>query len=264
MGVSKGISTPARLDGPGPYGPRGAALQYARSAAVIGDAGFCQRMPRKNRSSARARKRARRPKKAKPGAGARSNAAADARNVQRSLLSGSSPGAILERIIPGDPLGLEPRCRTYLREWAVLIDLERLFARTAARIAYHAFRENGTAGSEIIEDCLANAVEELLEQDREEIALGLGPMEVEDGLERARFLAETLGIEFADSLGACVAFNDLPPAVRRSYWERVVEGRSLERCVSMGLGRAEEIEANVRHALQTLSGYKDSGPGGPP
>jgi len=91
--------------------------------------------------------------------------------IQR-LLSGPSPGAILERIVDGDPLGLEARCRKYLREWAVLIDLERLFARTAARISYHAWRENGTAGDDIVEDCLANAVEELMTQDRDGLQVG--------------------------------------------------------------------------------------------
>jgi hypothetical protein len=178
---------------------------------------------------------------------------------RQRLLSGPSPGAILERIVDGDPLGLEARCRKYLREWAVMIDLERLFARTAARISYHAWRENGTAGDDIVEDCLANAVEELMTQDRDEIELG-EPIADDEG--RYSFLTETLGLDPESARIACVAFNDLPPDVRRCYWEVAVEGRSIERCVSLGLGDALTIDENVRRALRAISGYKGSGPGG--
>ena len=216
-------------------------------------------MSRKNRgSAARANKRKRATKRKRKSAAKGTAPGVGTQGVRRSLLTGTSPAAILGRIVDGDPLGLEPRCRKYLREWAVLIDLERLFARTAARIAYHAYRENGTAGDEIVEDCLANAVEELLTQDRDGEDYGFAS---EDSEDRARFLAETLGIQFTDARGACVAFNDLSPEIRRCYWENVVEGRSIERCVSMGLGSTEAVTANVRHALETLSGYKGPDPG---
>lgn len=178
---------------------------------------------------------------------------------RQRLLAGPSPSAILERIVEGDPLGLEARCRRYLREWAVMIDLERLFARTAARISYHAWRENGTAGEDIVEDCLGNAAEELLTQDRDEFELG---EPVRDDEDRYEFLAETLGIDQQGARAACVAFNDLPPEVRRCYWEVAVEGRSIERCVSLGLGDAPTIDGHVRRALRAMSEYKGQGPGG--
>lgn len=215
-------------------------------------------MSRKRRgSSSRSGKRRRGAKDERKPAQAASQVPSD--GPQRRLLSGPSPSAILERIVEGDPLGLEPRCRKYLREWAVMIDLERLFARAAARISYHAWRENGTAGDDIVEDCLANAAEELLTEDRDGAELGESLPRDED---RYEFLAETLGIDQEGARAACVAFNELPPDVRRCYWEVAVEGRSIERCVSLGLGDEPSIDEKVRRALRALSGYKGDGPGG--
>lgn len=215
-------------------------------------------MSRKSRGSSKRsdRKASRAKGKRKPESGAPRPTPA---SPSESLLSGPSPGAILERLVDGDPLGLEARCRKYLREWAVLIDLERLFARTAARISYHAWRENGTAGDDIVEDCLANAVEELMTQDCDGLELG-EPVPEEEG--RHSFLLEALGIGRENALAACVAFNDLPPDVRRCFWEVVVEGRSIERCSSLGLGDARNIDDKVRRALDAISGYKGAGPGG--
>lgn len=215
-------------------------------------------MSRKSRGSSKRsdRKASRAKGKRRPGSGAPRPPTTGPRET---LLSGPSPAAILERIVDGDPLGLEARCRKYLREWAVLIDLERLFSRTAARISYHAWRENGTAGNDFVEDCLANAAEELMSQDRDGLELG-EPVPEDEG--RHSFLMEALGIGRENAFAACVAFNDLPPDVRRCFWEVVVEGRSVERCSSLGLGDTRSVDRKVRRALDAISGYKGASPGG--
>jgi hypothetical protein len=176
----------------------------------------------------------------------------------RSLLTGAAPREVLKRLIEGDPFGLEARARDYLAETALMLDVERLYLRTAARIAYASYdAEAITSVSGFLRECMEVAAEDLLSDDLEAQRCS-APVEPTDA--RFSFLAESLGVRPEVARKACVVFNGLPPIVRRAYWALVVEGRSMSRCISLGLGTRSEVENCVKRAVLAISLLEDPGP----
>ncbi len=176
------------------------------------------------------------------------------------LLTGDSPREILRRLLDSDPLGLELRIRDRLAQRALLLDPERLLARAGARTAYavHGSRIQ-VPTREFVLGCIDEAIEELVREDHES-ERSSQPLAAHD--QRFDFLADALGVRVEKARRACVVFNELPDEVRRAYWALVIEGRSVARCGSLGLGSPEEVEGNVKRALLALSLLEDPGPQG--
>lgn len=180
--------------------------------------------------------------------------------IPTDLIATRSPREILAWLVDGDPLRIEERVTGRLADLALLVDAERLFLRSTARAAFAAarWRGDGELGA-WLDLQIERAAKDLLDEDR--AAERLGP--VADPAEaRYAFLADTLGIEAAVARRACVVFNALPLRVRRVWWRAVVERRSLEQCVSEGLGPARQVRADLERALLALSRLEDPG-GGP-
>ncbi len=131
-------------------------------------------------------------------------------------------------------------------------------ARALARVAYAGAAAGGRVRvEEVTAGCIDASIEELIERDREEDREGLS---VEQGADpRHTYFAEAFGIDSTKARRACVVFNDLPHRVRRAYWALVIEGCTIERCVSAGMGSKEEIEALLKRALLALSLLEDPG-----
>jgi len=173
------------------------------------------------------------------------------------LLEPASPRERLARLLHGDPLGLEERARRHLAERALLLDPERLFLRAVARVAFAAARRpDGEAEGDWLATQMERAAADLGDEDRAADREGAQP---EPGEARYAFLAEALGVEPSVARRACVVFNELPLRVRRAWWLAVVERRPLERCVTEGPGTPEQVRADLRRALVTLSLLEDPG-----
>jgi hypothetical protein len=212
------------------------------------------RDPRERRSAERAPGRGERAPPRQP-----DNQAGDHQDQKHpnpaELFAGGTPREVLGRLLDGDPLDIESHTRSRLKESALLLDIERWTLRSMARVAYEARRWDRTlALAQWIDGLVDRAARDLLDEDRAALRLHVEPAEQES---RYAFLTKALGIEPRIALRACVAFNDLPPHVRRTFWALVVEGKSYARCTSEGLGSHEQIHDNMRRALSTLSQLAD-------
>ena len=184
-----------------------------------------------------------------------------------SLLRAPTAREVLARLVDGDPLELEQRCRARQRERALLIDPYQLQLRTAARIA-HAAR--GYAGRpplpSWIDERLEEALGDLVEEDR--LADENGELPTEPWQPRIQYLSDALGLDPVLARRACIAFNQLPHDVRRTAWEVLIEGKSLNRCVAEGHGPPATVQQRIREALQAMQDATASGddgyPGGSP
>jgi len=159
---------------------------------------------------------------------------------------------ILERLLDGDPLELEARCRAKLQESALLLDLSRLHLRALARVAHRAPHYRGEPPlGEWLTDRIEDSIQDLLEEDRDAERLGTLPQTPVD--HRYRFVSELLGLEVSLARRTCVAFNDLPSEVRCAWFAVAVLGKSVNRYVAEGHGPPEEVKAHVKRALTEIA-----------
>jgi hypothetical protein len=89
-----------------------------------------------------------------------------------------------------------------------------------------------------------------MEEDAETLRSGIpvpGP-----GEGHYAFLTALLGIEPNLGPTACVAFNALPPEVRRAFFAVVVEGKRLNRYVAEGNGSPQEVKERLARAFRAL------------
>jgi hypothetical protein len=173
------------------------------------------------------------------------------------LFATAAPRALLARLLDGDPLGLEQRARGHLEQQALLLDPERLFLRAVARAAFAgARRDDAELSGAWIDSQVERAAADLMDEDRAAERAGAA---TDPGEARYAFLADALGVVPEVARRACVVFNDLPRRVRRAWWLAVVERRPLERCVIEGLGTPQQVRADLRRALLTLSMLEDPG-----
>jgi hypothetical protein len=169
-----------------------------------------------------------------------------------ALLRGKSSREILKRLLEGDPLELEARCREQIERRGYLIDVARLQLRSVARIARAApGRDGGVPLSEFIAERIDFSTQELIQEDREAELSGIPCADPEDG--RFTFLTETLGIPTPLARRACVAFNYLPERVRCAYFAVLVQGKTVNRYVAEGHGPPERVRADIEMAVQTIS-----------
>lgn len=126
-------------------------------------------------------------------------------------LVADSPREVLHRLLDGDPLGIEDRCRTRLRQKAFFLNPERLFQRALARVSFAAVDYSGKPSlGRWLDGCVDLALEDLRSEQYEEEFHKLPPEESDDGAFYAHFAHRT-GIEVPLTRLACLALNNLPP-----------------------------------------------------
>lgn len=163
-----------------------------------------------------------------------------------------SPREILERLAEDDPLEIVARTQERIARRALLLDLERVAPKALAQVAYRArtFRD-GAPLDPFLGVCIRRAIEDAVREDREEERRGSIPVAPYD--RRYAHLVESLGLEPAQARRACVRFNDLPLAARRSYFALCVERRSLEEWMRESDAPRREVEEHLRRAFEALS-----------
>jgi hypothetical protein len=173
------------------------------------------------------------------------------------LLRGESPRQILRRIHEGDPLGLAPRCFDRLQGRAILLVGDRLLARALVRVALQAPGYDGVPPLDRwLEQCIDWAIDDLLGENADAEHRGDPPTETGDP--NFAFLSETLGVEPPLARKAAIVFNDLPPAIRRTFWEVVVKGKTTSRWVAEGHGPPEYVKEQLAYALGMVSSLGDA------
>ena len=181
---------------------------------------------------------------------ARSRGRASAARVEHrhAALGGGTPGEVLARIVPGDPLELRPLVARTVRSEALLVDGERAHLRALALCASGA-ASRPAALDRWLEEQVARAVREVAdEQSRSD--RDAPPTRRTGALED---LARTLGLSLEHARAACVAFNRLPRDQRSAFLRFAVEGRALEELAGDERASAVEVARRARRALETLT-----------
>lgn len=169
-----------------------------------------------------------------------------------AILRASSPRAVLAALLADDTLELEERCAARLRDQALLIPHERLYLRTAARVAHAATCYRGHPPLDVwIAKRLSIAVRELLDEDREWARDMVGR-----AAEASRFyasFAELLGMEPELLRRGLVRFHALPYDVRRVFYDLVVEGKPYSEVVAAERDQhPEPVERRLERAAEAL------------
>jgi hypothetical protein len=168
------------------------------------------------------------------------------------ILRGKSPRQVLERLLQGDPLELAARCRESLEGSARLLDPSRLHLRALARVAHAALHYTGDPPlADWLERRIEQSIQELLAEDREEVRQGLPLPTPSDP--RYAFVSEVLGLEPAQALHACVAFNALAHEVRCVWFALTIGGMTVNRYVAEGHGPPGRVKAHLKLALRTIA-----------
>jgi DNA-directed RNA polymerase specialized sigma24 family protein len=165
----------------------------------------------------------------------------------QELLAGAGPREVLARLVDGDPLGLWAVVRERLRARAYLLDADRVFLRSLARVARYAPRYRGEPELEVwLAGIVDEALLDLLEEEREG---GAGPTL---GPDAVRELARPLGLDPAAMRAACRRFHELPEGERRTFQALLVEGRELDELARSTGESATAVARRARHALLTV------------
>lgn len=172
------------------------------------------------------------------------------------LLRGAPPSKVLERLLDGDPLEIEARCREHLERHAFLIDPERLFLRTVAVTANEARRWNGWPPlGPWLGLQMERSFVQLQREDTGAVLSGM-PVVADQGIDYA-YLVDVLGVETDHARHAALVFNALPEHVRRCWWATAIDGRSLEDASSRGLGAPDVVLSAVKRAVRALASLSD-------
>jgi hypothetical protein len=164
--------------------------------------------------------------------------------VPHALLSGRSAQEILAKITKGDPLWIRGRCDVRMRARAIMISPSRLTAKTLAHVAIAARKYPGHPPfAEWAAHQVDRAIDEALYEDR----LGLAEPDDHD------FASKTWNVDRKTARQGVAAFNGLPDAVRRHYWDAVIEGKAMSR-VAQDCGTTQQlVEASIRRALLAIT-----------
>jgi hypothetical protein len=164
---------------------------------------------------------------------------------------GEGPRDVLPRIVEGDPLKLIERCASHLTSEALLLDLERLHARSLALIARRSSEVREEGVSEWLAAQVREAADQLVVEELYEERLGFPPPRAVDP--RSEFLVSVLGIEPAMTRGVSVSFHRMDREERRAFWKTVVSGESIsEMADDRGETRDHVIEG-LRRVIRSLS-----------
>lgn len=153
----------------------------------------------------------------------------------RPLRFFDSPRAVLARLLDGDPLGLRPRVGERLRQRRLLIDPEAVHLCTLARIAQRLARKRGRGPARNPTDrWLRERVDEAIDSLLDEAEPG-----APGSLDRP-----------ARSARACAEFNRLPHPTRESFFQLVLEERSLDELARTSPHSVPDLARRARRALQ--------------
>lgn len=161
------------------------------------------------------------------------------------------PAIVLARLEDGDPLRLFERAALCLRRAWYLVDAERVRRRSANRIAILA--PLGAASSRPdawVEARVEESIEACVNEDR-----GLARARRELAQERRydyTFLCWMFGLATEHALTAAVAFNGMPPVVRRTFFALAIEGFDVQACIAAGLGSRETLREHLRVVLASV------------
>lgn len=161
------------------------------------------------------------------------------------------PREVLPRLVEGDPLELIERCASYLTSEALLLDLERLHARSLALIARRSSETIEEEVSEWITARISEAAEQLVGEERYEERLGFPPLRAIDP--RSEFLVGALGIEPAMTRGVSVSFHGMARGDRRAFWRAVVSGESLSGIADDSGETRDQVIEGLRRVIRSLS-----------
>src|SRR5205823_127496 len=112
----------------------------------------------------------------------------------RDLLRGASAHEVVAKLHRGDPLELMARCAERVRNQALLLQVDRLYLRTIARMAFAAGNYRGVPPLDAwIAQVMRLAQKELLSEDCEAERTEFSPEVDRDP--RHAFVSRTLGVE---------------------------------------------------------------------
>ena len=165
------------------------------------------------------------------------------------------PAEIVKKLTAGDPLQLRELAARRLRERALFVDTDRLFAGTAVEIAHAVAargpsRDRTSAPRDAVDWLLARvdaAIDGALCEDREEDRLGIAPRG--EAIHPVPFLP---AVEPGRARRAALEFNALPDAARKAFFALLIEGQSIEACLARGLGPSDVLRERVRWGLRAL------------
>jgi len=174
----------------------------------------------------------------------------------RELFGHGSSAEILPRLLKGDRLEIWPRCVERLKTRCHLIDVERLYYRSLARIAYAGPRYQGNPVlDEFLRGRIDASMDELMREDHEEERRRL-PLTEADAA-RFRFLQEVLGMDWKVARGGVVRFNVLEEDVRQTFFSLVVEMKRFNRHLAEGNGPPEKVRSHLRTAFAAIGASYD-------
>jgi hypothetical protein len=174
----------------------------------------------------------------------------------RELFSGGDPMKILERLHQDDALELWPRCAAHITEQAVLLQIDRLYMRVTARLAYAAPRYRGKPPlGNWISERMEVSLRELLSDDRE-----AERRELPTGLEqdpRYVFLSKTLGIELGLAPRVCNRFNSLPLDQRAVFFGVMIRGRGIHGYAQDHGLPFDQVRSTLTRVIRTIGIRRD-------
>lgn len=168
------------------------------------------------------------------------------------LLAGNDPRSILQKIFPGDPLGIRLRSQKRLVERGYLVPVERVAVRATARVAQAAPDYQGIPTlREWIGLRIDEAALDLVREERECEGLGVPlPYPLEP---HHRFVSELLGLRRDHVRLGCVQFHELGLPQRRAFFATCVEGKTIARHAASIEQPDEVVRQHLREALEALS-----------
>lgn len=169
----------------------------------------------------------------------------------RELFAAPSSSQILQRVLAGDPLAIEDRCRARIATLALLVDLERVVECVMANVAYFARRYRGAPEFEAWMGQRVEAGIERVLEDEAELDRTMRSFDPPSALHMR--LGALLGMNPRLVRPALVVFNSLPLRVRRVFCAVVVEGCALESLAVERFGARDVSERRLRCALSSIS-----------
>ncbi len=158
---------------------------------------------------------------------------------------------VLPRLVEGDPLQLIERCASYLTSEALLLDLERLHARSLALIARRSSEKREEDTNEWITSRVSEAADQLVVEELYEERFGFPPSRTVDP--RSEFLVGALGIEPAMARGVSVSFHRMSRGDRRRFWRTVVSGESVSEMADESGETRDHVIEGLRRVIRSLS-----------
>jgi hypothetical protein len=157
------------------------------------------------------------------------------------------PREIYSRMLENDPLRLRERSAVRLRERWFLIEPDRAFTRSAARVALSAAQEEAPAELESWAVArIDQALDQILEADR---ASELAEDPPDEEQRTFPLLTDCLLVAPERVRSVTIAFHALEDLARRAFFELMVEGREVLDVLERGPWDADQLHD---HALASL------------